>query len=691
MGYRLSADIGGTFTDLVLLDGAGGVHVHKCPSTPDDFARGILSGAARIVGDHSDLGGLDGLDMFVHGATVVLNALLQAKLPVTGLVTTDGFRDVLEIGRTNNPEMYSLMYVKPAPLVPRRRRFEVRERMTPTGEVSRALEEQDVLDIAEQLRTANVEAVAVVLLHSYANPAHERRVGEILREQLPGVAVCLSSEVAAEWGEFERSTTTCVNAATRPIIASYLARLASTLENEGLQNDLLVMQSNGGVMTADAACEWPVRTIMSGPSGGVVGALELAAAVGSPNVVTLDIGGTSSDMGVIVDGQAVTVEKSSVAEGCPILAPMIEILSIGAGGGSIVWIDGGGALRVGPQSAGALPAPVCYGRGGTDPTVTDANVVLGRIDPGAFLDGEMALDSAAAAAALDSKVAKPMGMELAQAADGVIRIVNANMAKAMRSILIERGHDPRDFVLMGFGGGGGLHTAAVMRELGIPKAIVPSNPGALSAFGMLSTDFRADRSRTYVQELTDLDLRAVVAVMRELEVDAEGAFVAAGVDRDAMTFRRSVDLRYVGQEYSLTVPAGVDDMSIEPERLGIMFNQLHQRNYGYATPESPVQLVNLRVTAIGAIERPVPLRIEPGGSAQPRPHHRRSVYFDGCGFVDTPVFLTQDARAGDRMEGPAIWQDPRSTTLVLAEQHAVVDEFGNLHIHETEEVSDRDC
>ena len=438
MGYRLAADIGGTFTDLVLLDEQGELHVHKTPSTPADFATGILTGTERLLREH-DGASLAGADTFVHGATVVLNALLELKLPETALITTAGFRDVLEIMRTNNPEMYDLQYVKPAPVVPRRLRFEVRERVRHTGEVLTSLADEDVRTAAAAIRDEGAEAVGVCLLHAYANPAHEQRVGQILAEELPGVTVCLSSEVAPEWREFERTTTTCVNAATIPIITSYLDRLSSKLKDEGLRRELLVMQSNGGVMTTRAACEWPVRTVMSGPSGGVVGARELARAIDCPNVVTLDIGGTSSDMGVIANGREVTVVESTVADGWPLLAPMIEILSIGAGGGSIAWLDAGGALRVGPQSAGADPAPVCYGKGGVEPTVTDANVVLGRIDPHFFLGGEMALDVEGARAALGERVAKPTGLDLVAAADGILQIVNINMAKAMRSILIERG------------------------------------------------------------------------------------------------------------------------------------------------------------------------------------------------------------------------------------------------------------
>ncbi len=571
----------------------------------------------------------------MHGATVVLNALLQMRLPRTGLITTQGFRDVLEIMRTNNPEMYDLSYVKPAPVIPRALRHEVRERIRHTGEVLVPLDEEDVRRAARALVELEVEAIAVCLLHAYANPEHELRVAEIVREEAPGLTVCCSSEVAPEWREFERTSTTCVNAATVPIISSYLDRLTELLASRGLSSELLVMQSNGGVMTAGAACRWPVRTVMSGPSGGVVGAMALADAIDTPNVVTIDIGGTSSDMGVIHAGRAVTVVESTVADGCPILAPMIEILSIGAGGGSIAWRDEGGALRVGPQSAGADPAPVCYRRGGVEPTVTDANVVLGRIDPEYFLGGEMELDVDGARGAIRDRVAEPLGLELESAADGVLQIVNTNMAKAMRSILIERGHDPRDFVLMAFGGGGGLHAAPVMRELNIPRAVVPANPGALSATGMLGTDYRNDRSRTMVRAMDDsLDMGDVERVCSELGRDAAGALTGEGVPADTISLHQSVDMRYEGQEYHLNIPfAGESDSAVE--MLTAAFNAEHARVYGYSTPDFGVQLVGLRVTAIERTERPP----TPESILGPRAGRRRGMPSGRCTSASTAGWI----------------------------------------------------
>jgi len=682
VAYRLSADIGGTFTDLVLTDDSGGMTVHKTPSTPRDFTQGILTGSAEIVSSTLGSDDLAPIDLFVHGATVVLNALLQLELPKAGLITTAGFRDVLEIMRTNNPEMYDLQYVKPAPPVPRSLRLEVTERIRHTGEVVTPLDEAETRALAGRLREAGVEAVAVCLLHAYANPAHEQRVGEILAEELPGTVVCLSSDVAPEWREFERTSTTCINAATVPIITSYLTRLTAQLSDRGLRRDLLVMQSNGGVMSTDAACRWPVRTVMSGPSGGVVGAVTLAAQVGIDNVVTLDIGGTSSDMGVIADGKAITVVESIVADGWPVLAPMIEILSIGAGGGSIAWLDAGGALRVGPQSAGADPAPICYGKGGTEPCVTDANVVLGRIDPAYFLGGRMRLDVDGARVGVQ-RIADATDLSLEQAADGIVQIANTHMSKAIRSIIIERGFDPRDFVLMGFGGGGGLHTAAVMRELNIPHGVVPNNPGALSAIGMLGTDFRHDGVRTLVRSVDDLDLADVERIYSELEGAAVTALAAEGIEKASIELQRSADLRYVGQEYHLSIPCPSGGESIDTDDLAAKFNASHERLYGYSNPDAPVQVVNLRLAGIGHMEAPALPRIAArtdGG--KPEPREIRQVYFGGEGWIDAAIYTVENVLAGDELEGPCILEDPRSTMLVLPGQRGVIDELRNLHIHE---------
>ena len=686
MGNRLAADIGGTFTDLVLIDEVGNLHVHKTPSTPDDFKVGVLTGVEDIIGNGGsgdDDGPLSDTDYFVHGATVVLNALIQRKLPITALVTTAGFRDVLEIMRTNNPFMYDMQYVKPKALIPRRLRFEVTERTRHTGEVLQPLDEDSVRTVAERLKSAEVETAAVCLLHAYANPEHEQRVRDILLDVCPDLVVCLSSEVAAELREFERSSTTSINAATIPIITSYLDRLSSDLQGMGLKRDLCVMQSNGGVITANVARHLPVRTVMSGPSGGVVGGTHLANQIGLDHVLTVDMGGTSTDIGVIANGRAMTVDEAEV-DRWPIMAPMIEILAIGAGGGSIGWMDAGGGLRVGPQSAGALPGPVCYNRGGTEPTVSDACVVLGRLDPDYFLGGKMDLNVEGAHQIIETKVAEALHMNKFEAAAGILTVVTANMAKAMRQILVARGLDPRDFTLMAFGGAGGMVAGDLLRVSEVKRAVVPNNPGALCAIGMLVTDFRHDASATMVRSLDKADGAEVMALYKELEKKAVGQLLSEGVVSDDVDVERYIDVRYVGQEYYLRIPVG--DAELDVSKLGEDFNDEHERNYGYATREFPCELVNLRVTALGRVERPTfPEYPERQASDGPlEPSERRAVYFDG-GFVDTGIYKVDLLRAGDTIDGPAVIEDPRSTIVVQTGQNARVDQLRNIHLERVDE------
>lgn len=679
MGYRLTADIGGTFTDFVLVDEAGNMQIAKTPSTPGDFAAGVLDGIAKLGVDLTEV------DVFVHGATVVLNAILERKLPKTALVTTRGFRDVLEIMRTNNPNMYDLQDVKPAPLVPRALRYEVTERVRHTGEVLAAPDREEIVALAERLRRDDVAAVAVCLLHSYAHPEHERLIGKLLAEHLPGVLVCLSSDVAPEWREYERTSTTVINAASVPVIGAYLDQLQERLKDEGLKNELFVMQSSGGIKTAGASVVKPVGTVMSGPSGGAVGAAFLSQALDAPNIMTIDIGGTTSDMALIVDGEAVTADQAAV-ERWPLLLPTVDILSIGAGGGSIAWVDRGGALRVGPQSAGALPGPVAMKKGGTEPTVTDANLVLGRIDPDYFLGGEFKLDREAATEAVATKVAEPLGLDTTVAAHGIVQIASTNMARAMRSIALERGFDPRSFLLMGFGGGGGMHTAPLMRELNIPRGVVPRNPGSLSAFGMLVTDFRHDRSRTHVRLLGEADLAEVNAIFAELAAAATEDLERDGIDAASIRTDLSADIRYLGQEHHINIP--VDGTLVDADRLSLAerFNVAHEHAYNYATPGREVQIVNLRVTGVGTTTDPE-LSVEEEGGDDPGAalKGRRPVYFAEAGdFEETRIYGIEDLCPGNRVEGPAVIEDPNSAILVLAGQAASVDRYRNTVIEEVE-------
>ena len=682
MTARLAADIGGTFTDLVLLDSGGVVHVAKTLSTPGDFKEGVLGGVERVLSDAgAEAGGaiaLSEVDYFVHGATVVLNALLERKLPQAALVTTRGFRDVLEIMRTNNPRMYDLKWVKPKPIIPRHLRFEVAERVRHTGAVLQALDEAGVREAARRIAALGIRSIALCFLHAYANPAHERRAREILLEEHPEAHVTISSDVASELREFERTSTVAINASTIPIITSYLDGLAQALAERGLERELFVMQSNGGVITSRTARSLPVRTVMSGPAGGVVGAQFIAGRMGLRDVATIDIGGTSSDMGVIADGLARTVDQSAV-EGWPIMAPTIEILAIGAGGGSIAWVDAGGALRVGPQSAGARPGPACYGQGGTEPTVSDACVALNRLNPDYFLAGEMALDREAAERAIRARIAAPLGMEIADAAEGILRVVTANMNKAIRSILIARGFDIRAFTLMAFGGAGGMVAGELLRIGDVSRLVVPSNPGAVSAIGMLATDLRHDFAQSCVQALAGVAWGEVGQALHHLRNLGAERLRRDGVDAAAMHFDDALDLRYVGQDYYLRVYVDIDDL--DGARIRSDFDRLHAHTYGFANPEFEVEMVNARVFAVGKFGRPqlpeIGVRRLSDGPLETKA--RRRVFFDGA-LVDTNIYDVTVLRADDEIAGPCVIEDPRSTIVVMPGQTATVDRFRNLTV-----------
>ncbi len=682
MTARLAADIGGTFTDLVLLDAGGGVHVAKTLSTPGDFKEGVLSGVERVLSDAgAETEGaiaLADVDYFVHGATVVLNALLERKLPKAALVTTRGFRDVLEIMRTNNSRMYDLKWIKPKPIIPRHLRFEVAERVRHTGEVLRPLDEAGTRETARRIKALDIRSVALCFLHAYANPDHERRAREIILEEHPEAHVTISSDVASELREFERTSTVAINASTIPIITSYLNGLAQALGERGLKRELFVMQSNGGVIASRTARSLPVRTVMSGPAGGVVGAQFIAGRMGLRDVATIDIGGTSSDMGVISDGLARTVDQSTV-EGWPIMAPTIEILAIGAGGGSIAWVDAGGALRVGPQSAGARPGPACYGLGGTEPTVSDACVALNRLNPNYFLAGEMTLDRDAAEQAIRERIAEPLGMDVAEAAEGILRVVTANMNKAIRSILIARGFDIRAFALMAFGGAGGMVAGELLRIGDVSRLVVPSNPGAVSAIGMLATDLRHDFAQSNVQPLAGVAWGEVEHALRQLQGRGAERLRSDGVADDAMRFDDALDLRYVGQDYYLRVYVDIDDL--DGARIRSDFDRLHEHTYGFSNPEFEVEMVNARVFAVGKVGRPqlpeIGVRRLTDGPLETKA--RRRVFFGGA-FVDTNIYDVTALRADDAICGPCVVEDPRSTIVVMPGQIATVDRFRNLTI-----------
>ena len=656
MALRIGIDIGGTFTDLVALDEATGAVVDtKALSTPHDLLQGIL----RCV----DQAGarLPDCRLAIHGTTIGINALLEGKGARTGLLTTEGFRDVLEIGRGNFLRMYDVLYRRPTPLVPRGRRLEVPERITARGEVLVPLDEAAVRAAARRLGEEGVESVAVSLLFSFRNAEHERRVAEIVAETLPGVSVSVSHRITQEWREYERTSTTVVNAYVRPTMDRYLGAFARGLAGRGFRGSLLITQSNGGAFSVEAAASKPVHTIESGPAAGAIGCAALARALGADRLISFDMGGTTAKCAIVAGGLVQTTDEYHV-DGRPLRIPVIDINEVSAGGGTIAWIDAGGALALGPQSAGADPGPVGYGRGGTEPTVTDANVALGRIAAGRFLGGTMPLDAAAAARAIEERLALPLGLSRDSAAAGVVRLADVKMALAVRSITTERGLDPRDYALVAYGGGGPVHAVAIARELGIPRVIVPPAPSTFSAWGMLATDLRHDLVRTVLEPLERTDAAWGEARYREMEAEIATILPPVGLPPGVeAVHHRGADLRYLGQEHTVTVDVGdLSGWSALRER----FDAAHQRAYGYAAPDVEVQLLNLRLAVVYPLPR-APLPSLPRGAGRAPAFETRKIYSTLLRDVlEYRVYPRAALRAGDVIEGPAAVEETGTTTIL---------------------------
>jgi N-methylhydantoinase A len=682
MSVRVAIDIGGTFTDATLIDEeTGAVSIAKVLSTPSDPSQGFMSAVARALQE----GSVDGASVgfVVHATTVATNAIIEGKVARSGFVTTDGFRDLLEIARQVRPTLYDTQFEKPPPLVPRDRAVVVRERLGPAGEVVTPLDDDSVREAAAILRREEVESVAVCLLHAYVNPEHEDRVGAILAEELPGVPISLSSDVAPEFREYLRASTTVINAVIRPVVERYLERIEAGLAEAGIDAKLLVMQSSGGVFGSDAAARRPVFMVESGPAAGVIASAYLGETVGRRDILSFDMGGTTAKVGLIQDGRPSVTKDYNVGghagagiggmslSGYPVRTPVVDLVEIGAGGGSVAWVDSGGLLRVGPQSAGADPGPVCYRRGGTEPTVTDANVVLGRLNPGYFLGGEMGLDVEAARTAIERRCAEPLGLSVTEAAYGIVEIANAAMVNALHLISVQRGYDPRDFVLVGFGGAGPVHANAIAREAEMPTLLIPRSPGIFSATGLLTTDLKRDAAVTVMRRLDELDRGEIDSQFAQLEERGRAELEREGLAGDRVEFLRQLDLRYVGQSYELTIPAGDDAL----ER----FHAEHERTYGFAAPSEPVELVSARLTSIGRIAKPPLRRLERGGKAEPK--ERREVYFaEAGGFVDCPIYDRYSLSGGARFDGPAVVEEFDSTTVVHPGYSVSVDETGNLVI-----------
>jgi N-methylhydantoinase A len=667
----IGIDVGGTFTDVFVLDEASGAcTVAKVPTTRHDPAQGVLDGIGRAAAD------LRTVATVVHGTTVGTNALIERTGALTGLITTAGFRDVLEMRRRDRPQTWGL-WGRFEPVVPRDRRLEVNERTLADGSIRAPVDPTEVTAAAEHLLEAGAEAVAIVFINSHANPDNERRALEAVRAVWPNVHVTASHEILPEIREFERTSTTALNAYLQPAVGQYIARLEDGLASAGARGKLLIVQSNGGVAGVDTAKRLPVRTALSGPAAGVIAAAHIAGSAGFANVITCDMGGTSFDVSLIANGETALAAETSIDFGLTIRTPMIEITTIGAGGGSIAFVDGGGILQVGPHSAGAEPGPACYGLGNERPTVTDADVLTGRIDAARPIGGKIArLDVDAARLAIETHVGNPLGLDVMAAAEAIIRVANSRMAGAIRLVSIERGHDPREFIAMPFGGGGALHAGALIREVGLAKALIPRHPGVTSALGCVIADVRHDFVMTVNRLLGEVDVGALGADMRRLAQQGAALVEGAKVQLTGCDTIVELDMSYVGQTHTVAVLlAGVLDAAA----IRAAFEARYRAAYGRLLEGIAMRVLNLRVAVIG--RRPkldlIGLAPKPGGTVAAAQRGTRRIYVDG-GFAEASVYARLDLPAGAVIPGPAILEQPDATIFIDPGLVGSVDRFGNV-------------
>jgi N-methylhydantoinase A len=693
--FRLGIDIGGTFTDAILIsERTGRVWSEKVLTTPHDPSEGFMEVVERLIA-HSAID-KESIQSLIHATTVATNAVIERTGAVAGLLVTEGFRDILEIARQIRHELYNLQTDKPVPLIPRRYCFEIRERIDHQGTILQELDEQSVESAIRKLRAEGVDSIAICLLHSYRNPTHEQRVAEIAQRLHPKAVISVSSEIAPEIREYWRASTTVMNAYIAPTLTRYVDGIADKLGASEIKSPLYLMQSNGGITSVETAKRRPVYLIESGPAAGVAVAAHFCELTGVENAIAFDMGGTTAKMGLITSGKSAVSSEFEVGagwsgtpltrgSGYPILGSVVDLVEVGAGGGSIAWIDRGDVLKVGPRSAGADPGPVCYQKGGSHPTVTDANLVLGRLDPNYFAGGEIKLDKAAAYEAIERECAEPLEMDVLRAAMGIVEIANATMVQAMRLVSIQRGHDPREFALVATGGAGPLHANALANELGIPMVIVPPSPGVASALGMLVSDLRWDFRATKLEALADTRLEEIEEAFTALEKEALALFSKEGVEEKNASLERFAEMRYVGQSWKLRVPLPVVPLSAnEREQIKMSFDELHGQTYGYSVATEPVEIVNIGLTAIGRLDKPQLEHVV----GKKRPGHARAasreVYFKELdGLSDCEVFDRYVLEAGERIDGPAIIEETDSTIVVCPGYQADVEDRGTVIIRPT--------
>ena len=679
---RVATDVGGTFTDLISYDDASGAVVFsKSLTTVEDQSIGVLD--AIEMAEQSGLA-VDGIGFFVHGGTTVINAITERKGVKTALVTTAGFRDVLEIGRGNRPDLYNLRTKTPAPFVPRHLRFEVKERMSAKGHVLQALDAQDVARCARQCREQDVAAVAIILLHSYANPVHEEQCAELLRKQLPGISVCASHEISRQWREYERSNTVALNAYVQPIIRNYFDNLDAALERKRIHCSYYAMQSNGGIASFEQVVTAPLTLVESGPSGGVAGAARIGSEIGETDILYLDIGGTTAKCSLIKAGQPKVdaeyrLEKTRNSPGYTVQVPVVDIVEIGAGGGSIAWLDASGRLRVGPQSAGSSPGPACYGRGGVEPTVTDAKLALGVLDPLTFAEGRMPLEVERARAAI-SRVASPMKLSVEEAALAIVKVAEESMTNALKLITIQRGHDPRELALIVSGGAGPLLAASLGRELNVKRTIIPTHPGIFSAWGMLAARPRADIRRTVLKTVCESEMSSISQLFAEIEQEARAYFAGTGASQ--LKFHHRAEIRYRGQEHSVSVDFSGDSA----EQLLTTFHATHQKTFSFALMKATAEItmLHLQTEVLSDVIGLPRIQDDQRNTLERALKGQRAVFLaQGKGWVACNVYDRNRLPIGLSIAGPALIEEATTTTFVLSGQSFARDQTGQLIMWDT--------
>ncbi len=674
MSLRVATDVGGTFTDLASFDASTNVLTISKASTTLDVKNGVADAVAKAKVD------LAGIDYFVHGSTIAINTVIERKGARTGLLSTAGFRDTLEIARGNIINAFDLMFTTAEPLVPRRRRLEIAERMLADGRVLKPVDAVQALDVLQQLEAAGVDAIAVCLLHSYANPENERTIRDLIGKHASRpMFVSISSDIVREYREFERTSTSVLNAYVGPRVSGYLDSIQHYLRTGGFAGTAMIMQSGGGTMSIELARQQPVRMMESGPVGGTVAAAHVAANAGFRNVVAFDMGGTTAKVSLVRDGQLDIAEGYFIGgeeHGYPLQLPVVDVVEIGAGGGSIAHVDALGALKVGPESAGAVPGPAAYGKGGTRPTVSDANVVLGRLNPAYFLGGDIGLSVDRSQEAIQQHVAGPLGLEISHAAFGIVKIADTYMVQAVRQMTVQKGYDPREFVLFAYGGGGPGHAVAIARELGIKTVVIPPHPGIFSALGMLLSDAKESFKLSRICKMAESSAQTFEPYFAQMEEEGRERMRRAGFSEADIRCVRAVEMRYAGQEFTLRLPfaeLGSSDVIADLQK---RFATLHELRYGHAFEKTPTELVAMHVEVYGHLPKPV-VRVESAAHAGERQSSRR-VFFEDLGYVETAIYRRDELRPGVAVSGPAVIEEVASTTLIHPGDSVVVDEESNM-------------